>query len=168
MLACELVEIETVELVARKDKHEVLVLEIVVVEVLADRVGRTLIPSLLVARLLGGENVDEATAETVELISLLDVLMERRRIELRQDENLVEAGVEAVADRDVDQAVVTGEGDGWLAPVLSQGIEAGATTAPHDNADDAREGRHGERPTFPPVAPALKRKRANGGLKAAP
>ena len=56
------------------------------VEVLADRVGRTLIPSLLVARLLGGENVDEATAETVELISLLDVLMERRRIELRQDE----------------------------------------------------------------------------------
>ena len=122
MLAGELVEIEAVKLIAGEDQHQVLVLEVIVVQVLADRVSRALIPGFLVARLLGGEDVDEATAETVELIRLLDMLMQGRGVELRQDKDLVEARVEAVADRDVDEAVVAREGHRRLAAILGQRV----------------------------------------------
>jgi hypothetical protein len=49
-------------------------------QVLTDRVGRALVPALLVTGLLGGEDVDEAAAEAVELVGLLDVLVQRGRV----------------------------------------------------------------------------------------
>jgi hypothetical protein len=50
--------------------------------------------------------------------------------ELRQHEDLVEARVQAVADRDVDETVVAREGHRRLAAILGQGVEAGAAAAP--------------------------------------
>ena len=42
-------------------------------EVAAHGVGRALIPGVAFLRLLGGEDVDEAAAEGVELVAFLDM-----------------------------------------------------------------------------------------------
>ena len=75
MLTGQFVEIEPVKLIARKDEHQIFVLQIVVVKILPDRISRTLVPTLLIAGLFGRENVDEAATETIKLICLLDMLV---------------------------------------------------------------------------------------------
>ena len=72
---------------------------------LADGVGRALEPVGVVGRLLGRQDLDESLAEEVHPVGLADVPVERRRVELRQDEDPPDVGVQAVADRDVDEAV---------------------------------------------------------------
>ena len=69
-------EIHTVELVARKDENQVVIFETVVMHILTNGIGGTLVPSFFVACLFGGEDVDKATTEGIKLIGLLDVLME--------------------------------------------------------------------------------------------
>jgi len=62
--------------------------------------------------LFGGENLDEAAREGVEIIGPRDVHMERGGIELGKDVNLVESGIDAVGYRDVHNAVLAAEWDG--------------------------------------------------------
>jgi len=54
-----------------------------VVHILADCVRRALIPVAARIGLFGGENVHKAASERVEFVRLLNVLVERGRIELR-------------------------------------------------------------------------------------
>ena len=56
-------------------------------ERLADGIGRPLIPVGIIARLFGGENLDEPVAEEIHPVGLGGVAVERRRIELRQHED---------------------------------------------------------------------------------
>ena len=74
------------------------------VEVLAHGVGRTLVPVAVVHRLLGREDVHEAAREHVEPVGLRDVPVQALAVELGEDVDAVDAGVQAVADRHVDQA----------------------------------------------------------------
>jgi hypothetical protein len=160
MLTGEVGEIEAVELVPREDQDEVLVLQVLVVQVLADGIGGALIPGLLVTGLLGGEDVDETTAETIELVGLLDVLMQRSRVELREDKDLVKTRIQAVADRDIDEAVIACERYRRLAAILRERVKTGTATAPHDDANDSRKGVHGRWDTnsLAPQGNLLKRK----------
>jgi hypothetical protein len=73
-----------------------------VTEVLAHRVGRSLIPFVISRRLLGGKNMDEIVAEVVEAIGARDVAVERLAVVLCQDIHLLDARVDTVADGDVD------------------------------------------------------------------
>jgi hypothetical protein len=52
------------------------------------------------------------------------VPVQRRRIELRQHEDPADVGVQAVADRDVDQPVLAGDRHGRLRAELRQRKEA--------------------------------------------
>ena len=62
--------------------------------------------------------------------------VQRRRVELRQRVDLVDARVDAVGHRDVDQAVVGAEGHGGLGALLGERVEAGAGAAAEDDAED--------------------------------
>jgi hypothetical protein len=42
------------------------------------------------------------------------VAIERRRIELRQDEDATDVGMQAPADRYIDEAVFAADRNGWL------------------------------------------------------
>jgi hypothetical protein len=72
------------------------------VHVLANRVGRALIPIVALVGLFSRKNIDEATCIGIELIGLLDVSVERSGIKLRENEDLIKARIEAVADRDIN------------------------------------------------------------------
>ena len=96
---------------------------------LADGVGRALEPVGVVGRLLGREDLDEPLAEQVHPIGLADVPVERRRVELRQDEDPPDVGVQAVADRDVDEAVLARNRHRRLRSELGQREEPRALSA---------------------------------------
>jgi hypothetical protein len=85
-----------------------------------------------------GENIDTAAPENVELVGALNVLVERRSIELCKNVNFVKPGIEAVADGDVDQAIFAGKRNRRLTTSRRKRVETGAATAAHDNTDNFR------------------------------
>ena len=68
--------------------------------------------------------------------------VQRDRIELGQHGNIVDAGVDAVADGDIDQAVFAGDRDGRLGPVAGERVQARAAPTAHDDAEDIVECLH--------------------------
>ena len=90
--------------------------------------------------LLGGEDLDEAAVEAVEVVGVADVLVQADGLELREDEDPVDAAVDAVGDRDVDEAIFAGERHGGLGAVVGERLEARAATATEDDGDDVFDG----------------------------
>jgi len=89
-------------------------------QLLADGVGRPLIPVEIGGRLLGCQDLNPAGVEEVEMIGLGDMPVERGRLELGQNGDFMHAGVETVAQRYVDQAVLPGDRNRRLGPVARQ------------------------------------------------
>ena len=67
--------------------------------------------------------------KTIHPVRLRDVPVERGRVELRQHEDAADVGVQAVADRDVDQAVLAADRDRRLRAVLRERKQARALSA---------------------------------------
>ncbi len=132
MLVENVPKVHAVKLIPGQDENVVVVASRKVVNVLADGVCGALIPIVALLRLLGRENVDGAPAKRVETIGFLDVPMQRCRVELRQQVNPVDLRVEAIADRDVHQSVLTRKRHGRLAPLLGERMESRAAASPHD------------------------------------
>ena len=129
-------EVHAIELVAGEDEHQLVRVVREMDEVLPHGVGGALVPVDPVGGLLGGEDLDEAAGEDVEVVRVLDVAVERAAVELGQHEDAAELGVDAVADGDVDEAVLAAQGDRRLGAVLGQGEEPSAGAAAHDDGDD--------------------------------
>src|SRR6266849_9633997 len=102
---------------------------------LTDRVGRPLEPVRVVGRLLGGEDLDEPLTEEIHPVGLRDVPVERRRVELREDEDAPDIRVQAVAHWNINQPVLASDRNGWFRAMLGERKEAGASAA----AENQRE-----------------------------
>ena len=128
--------VHLVDVIAREHDQMARVLAQDRVEVLIDRVGRAEIPVLADA-LLRAEDLDEL-AELVgdDAPSHADVAAERERLVLQRDEDLAQARVDAVAEREVDDPVRTAEVDGRLGPLLGQRIETLARASRQNHDDD--------------------------------
>lgn len=72
--------------------------------------------------------------------------VEGRGVELREGVDLGHVAVDAVADRDVDQAVVGAQGHGGLGAALGQGVQAGASTTTQNDAQHGLQCVPKERP----------------------
>src|SRR5262249_55891748 len=99
---------------------------------LADGVGCALVPLRRLVGLLRRQDFHETPIERVELVRVRNMPMEADRQELRQDVDAVQFAVDAITDRDVDEAVLAGDGDGRLAAEFGQGIQPSAATAAED------------------------------------
>lgn len=128
--------IHPVELIPAEDEHifERMVHE--VVEVFADGVGSALVPGGIGEGLFGGEDFNEAIGELVELEGLGDVSMEGGGVELGEEVDAFEAGVDAIGDGDIDESIFTGERDGGFGAVFGEGEESGALAAAEDDGED--------------------------------
>ena len=93
------------------------------VEVLIDRVGRALIP-LLADPLLRTQDFDEL-AELVgdHAPSHAQVAAERERLVLQRDEDAPHPGIDAVAEREIDDPVRAAEVDRGLRPLLGERVQ---------------------------------------------
>jgi hypothetical protein len=134
--AHELRDVHQVELVAREDQDLVGVLLEQPGEGLAHGVGRPLEPVAIVQRLLGGQNVDVAVAEGAEAVGLVDVAVEAGAVELGDDEDPVDPRVQAVADRDVDEAELPAHRHGRLRAVAGERPETGPLPSTENGCDD--------------------------------
>jgi hypothetical protein len=65
------------------------------------------------------------------------VAIERRGVELRENEDAPDVGVQAVTDRNVDQTVLAADGDGRLRAMLRQRKEARALAASENERQHA-------------------------------
>ncbi len=138
----QLAEVHAIEMIAGEDQVVVGVVAGEVARRLPHGVGRALEPVRALRGLLRGEHLDEAVREDVEPVGLRDVPVERRRVELRQHEDPLQAGVQAVADRDVDQPVLAADRHRRLRPHVRQRIQPGAAAAAQDQGQHVVHGLH--------------------------
>ena len=137
----EFTEVHLVKLVAAEDEEIIPRAFEEIAQVLPHGVRRSLIPTGAGRRLLRGQNFDEAArAEDVELVRPADVLVQRHAVELREHVDAADAGVETIADRDVDEAVFAPERHGRLGAVFGQRVKPLARSAAHDDTQSLGEG----------------------------
>src|SRR5206468_878294 len=122
-------------------KHIAAAVLVDVAQVLADRVSRALEPIGPLVSLLGGQDFDETAAERVELVTVGDVPVQAHTQELRQHVDAFHAAIDAVADRDVDEAVLPGQRHGRLAAKFRQRIEPRSTAAAQDQTENVLHGK---------------------------
>src|SRR5262249_2519098 len=122
-----------IKLIAGENQYFVWVLALDVRNVLPHRVGRALIPVSRLVSLLGREHLDEAVAEHVELVRVRDVPVQADAEELRQNVNAVQPTIDAVRDRDIDEAILARDRHGRLRPGLREREETGTSPATQDD-----------------------------------
>src|ERR1019366_1060960 len=142
VLIDDLPEVHPVQLVAGEDQDQVVGVLAEMDDVSAHGVGRPLVPVQALLRLLRREDVDEPAAERVELVRVLDVAVERRRVELRQEEDPVAYGVGEIVDRSVTKPVLPRERHRGFAALESQRGKARPPAPPHDDCQHAFLGGH--------------------------
>ena len=125
--------VHAVQLIAREDQDVARRRAPHVTEALADGVGGALEPVAALFGLLGGQHADERRREHVELVGHRDVFVQALRVELRQHEDLAQAGVQAVADRDVDQSVFAPDRHRRLRTLEGEREQARAAPAPEND-----------------------------------
>ena len=103
------------------------------IQILVDGVGGALVPVLADA-LLRRQNLDElAQLFRDDVPAHADVAIQRERFVLRGDEDAAQAGVDAVAEREVDDAVGPAEKHGWFGAVSGERVQTFTRTAREQN-----------------------------------
>ena len=124
-------------MVAREDEHAVGVIHLDEVHVLIDGVGRAGKPRPALPRaLIRGQDV-HAAVDAVEIprLTAADVAVEQQRLVLREHADGVNAGVGAVGQRKVDDAVLAAEGDAGLGDLRRERIQTRALPAGKQHGD---------------------------------
>jgi hypothetical protein len=110
------------------------------VQVLEHRVGRAAVPVLVAHALLRGQHVDHLVElGPQEAPAALQVAHERVRLVLRDHRHAPDAGVQAVRQREVDDAELAAEVHGRLGAPVGQLLQAGAASAGQHQGDGATD-----------------------------
>ena len=136
MLFNDAAEIHPIQLITAENEQVIPVVIQEVQQVFADGVGGALVPRGVGKGLFRRENFHEAAGEMVELVGLRNVPVQRGGIELGQQVNAAQAGVDAVGNGDVHQPVFAGERHGGFGAFLGEREKARALAAAHDDAQD--------------------------------
>ncbi len=126
--------VHLVDVVAGEDEHVLGLFGADGVDVLVDGVGCALVPALGDA-LHGGEDLDELAQLVGDdgAPAFADVAVERESLVLGEDVDVAKVGVDAVGEGDVDDAILAGEGNGWLCAISGKGKEPFASTTGEQN-----------------------------------
>ena len=137
MLGNDRAEVHPVELVAAQ--HDQVIKRMVqqMNQVLAHRVRGPLVPRGVRQRLLRGQDLHETVRELVELVRLRDMAVERCGVELREQVDPLQAGVDAVRYRDVHQTILARQRHRRLRPLLRQRKEPRARATAEDDRKHA-------------------------------
>ena len=137
MFSHELAVIHAVELIAREDQHFV---DIPLLEeplVLANGIGGAFKPTGALRGLLSSKHFNKPLVKTRgEVEGLGDVAIEGGAVELSQHVDLVDPTVDAVADWDINQAVLAGQRNCWLGAHFGEGIEARTSSTSENDPEN--------------------------------
>ena len=108
------------------------------VDVLVDRVGGAPVPIGFVHALLRRQQVDEFVGFAAhEIPAALQVPQQRMRLVLRDHVDAADPGVDAVGEREIDDAELAAEMDGRLGPAVGQVLQPRAAPAGQNQGDRA-------------------------------
>ena len=124
MLLEHLPEVHPVKLVTAENEEVFVRLLQEITQILAHGVCGPLIPVIVAGSLLGGEDVNKVITEVIELVTTRDVPVERLTVKLGQHIHFAQSRVDAIADRYVNNPVLSREGHRRLRPVVREGEEA--------------------------------------------
>ena len=127
-----------IELICGQNQDVARAIVVQIAKVLANGVGGAAIPVGRLVGLLGGEDLDKAVAEGIELVGVGNMAVQADAEELREDVEAIDAAVDAVAKRDVDEAIFPGDGHGRLTAMLRQGIQRSSAAAAENQAEQCR------------------------------
>ena len=121
--------VHLVDMVAGEDEHIVRLFVVEQEEVLIDRVGGALVP-FFADPLLGWNRGDEFAEFSVEDVpARADVTVERVGFVLDEDGDFSQSGVEAIAERKIDNTIFSAKWNSWLGPMFCEGMETFALPA---------------------------------------
>src|SRR5258707_2973134 len=127
--------IHFVDVVAGEDEHVFGLLGANGIYVLIDRVGRPHVP-VLADPLHGRQDFDELADFTAENVpTFADLTIQRERLILSEDIDAAQTRVNAVGERDVDDAVDAAEGHGRFGAGAGGRIEARACASGEQNSE---------------------------------
>jgi hypothetical protein len=128
--------VHLVDVVAGDDQHMLRLVAAEEVEILENRIGGSLIPLVFVNLLLCRQQLDEFVEAPVEKApAALDVADQAVRLVLRGDTDLADAGIDAVGEREIEDAELAGEGYRRLRAEVGQLLQAGAAAAGQDDGE---------------------------------
>ena len=135
--------VHLVDVVAGEDEHGVARIVLEDVDVAQDRVGRSAIPLRHAAA--GDVRLEELHAAAIAVQvpgpAQADVVVERARVVLGQDDDVVDLGVDAVGQREVDDPVLAPEWDRRLGALLREDRQPLAFAAGEDDRHRPLHGR---------------------------
>src|SRR5215813_1574412 len=89
-------------------------------QMLSHGIGGSLKPVRIGHGLFGSEHFDETFCEWVKPVGVCDVAVQRSRVELSQDEDFFQPRIQAVADGNVDEPVLSSKRHRRFRAVLRQ------------------------------------------------
>src|SRR6185295_7090461 len=129
----EITIVHSIKMIARQHQRRVALVVIEMMQALAHGVGGPLKPIGPLGGYLGCEDVDEAVCESAEAIRARDVTIERRGVVLSQYEDAMNIGVDAVGNRNVDQAILSAKRNRGLGTLSGQRMEPLSGAASQNN-----------------------------------
>jgi hypothetical protein len=130
-------KVHAIELVATENEVVVVGPLKEIAEILTDGIRSSLVPFSTAGGLLGREDVHEVPPKLVEFVSVADVAIERLTVELGENVDLANVGIQAVADGDIDQSVLAGQRDGGLGALVREGEKARALSSAHNDGESS-------------------------------
>ena len=128
--------IHFVDVVAREDQNVIGIIHFHEMHILIDRVCRALVPGRARLALVRREDV-HAAERPVEIprLSVADVLVEDERLVLREDADRIDPRIDAVGEREIDDAVLGAEGDRGFCDVAGERKKPAALAAREKHGD---------------------------------
>ena len=128
--------IHLVDVVAGENHHILRVIEIDETDILVDGVGGALVPGLGLGLGVGRQHVGPApVAVQVPGLAVADVVVELQGLVLGEYAHGVDAGVNAVGQREINDAVLAPKGNRRLGGVLGEHVQAAALAAGQEHGD---------------------------------
>ena len=128
--------VHAVDVVAREDDDVFGVILVDERHVLIDGVCRALVPVGFFLTLVGRQDLDAAVgAVEIPRQTVADVVVQHQRLILCQHADRVNAGIDAVGKRKVDDAILAPEGDCGLCGGFRQCVQTGTLTAGKKHGD---------------------------------
>jgi hypothetical protein len=111
----QLTQVHTKEVIASQNENLPRLPTADAVDLAAHCVRTSLAPSPAIQRLFGCQYLNRSPGQNAELVGMAKVAMQRGREDLGEDKDVPDAGVDAVAKWNVDQAELTADGNRWFA-----------------------------------------------------
>src|SRR4051812_2724246 len=140
--------VHAVHVVARENQHDFIPIRRYKGKVLVDGVGCARVPVRIPTATLEGLKQTHTAVTTVEVPGTTDadVVVQGMRAILSKYGDVVETGVNAVAEREIDDSILAAERNGGLGPLPGQNRKALPLATGQDNGDHTTH-------TSPPMAP---------------